>query len=120
MESLTRRLPNLFSQHPELTDDAEVWSWSYFGSMIDFGINWIATRSDPQSSKLQGGDISATSLSWVYAAMTHMLLRVLGRVTLQEANGHVPCLPEFSPKIRLELIKYWHLAFKGQNVVMND
>ncbi|PNY05414.1 RNA polymerase II-associated protein [Trifolium pratense] len=134
LESLAGRLPNLFSQqcltnqHPESTDDTEFWSWSYVGPMVDLAIKWIATRSDPEVSKLfegqegvsdftLGGDLSATPLLWVYAAVTHMLFRVLEKVTLgdaitlQEANGHVPWLPEFVPKIGLELVKYWHLGF---------
>jgi len=47
-----------------------------------------------------------------------MLFRVLEKVTLgdvislQEANGHVPWLPELVPKIGLELINYWHLGDK--------
>ncbi|KAK2429432.1 transcriptional elongation regulator MINIYO [Trifolium repens] len=134
LESLAERLPNLFSQqcltnqHPESTDDTEFWSWSYVGPMVDLAIKWIATRSDPEVSQLfegqkEGvsdfavGDLSAIPLLWVYAAVTHMLFRVLAKVTLgdaislQEANGHVPWLPEFVPKIGLELIRYWHLGF---------
>ncbi|XP_012568335.1 transcriptional elongation regulator MINIYO isoform X2 [Cicer arietinum] len=135
LESLAGRLPNLFSQQcltnqlPESSDDAEFWSWSYVGPMVDLCITWIAARSDPEVSKLfggqeegrsdfaLGGELSATPLLWVYAAVTHMLSRVLERVTLgeaislQEANGHVPWLPQFVPKIGLELIKYWLLGF---------
>jgi len=54
LESLAGRLPNLFSQqcltnqHPESTDDAEFWPWSYVGLMVDLAIKWIATRSDPE------------------------------------------------------------------------
>ncbi|CAK8540403.1 unnamed protein product [Lathyrus sativus] len=135
LESLAGRLPNLFTQqcltnqHPESTDDAEVWSWSYVAPMVDLGIKWIATRSDPEVSKLfqgqekgrtdltLGGDLSATPLLWVYAAVAQMLFRVLERValgdaiSLEKSNGHVPWLPEFVPKIGLELITYWHLGF---------
>ncbi|KAI5437929.1 hypothetical protein KIW84_023888 [Lathyrus oleraceus] len=135
LESLAGRLPNLFTQqcltnqHPESTDEAEVWSWSYVAPMVDLGIKWIATRSDPEVSKLfqgqekgrtdftLGGDLSATPLLWVYAAVAQMLFRVLERValgdaiSLEKSNGHVPWLPEFVPKIGLELITYWHLGF---------
>lgn len=135
LESLAGRLPNLFSQqclnnqHPESPGDVEMWSWRYAAPMVDLAMKWIATRRDPEVSKLfweqeerkcdstLGGDISATPLLWVYAAVTHMLFRVLERVTLgdaisiQETNGRVPWLPEFVPKIGLELIKYWHLGF---------
>lgn len=147
LESLAGRLPDLFSQQclndqlTESTGDKEVWSWNYVGPMVDLAIKWIATRSDPEVSKLfrgqedgrsdsTSGYLSATPLLWVYAAVTHMLVRMLERVSLgdaisiQEANGHVPWLPEFVPKIGLELIKYWHLgfsvAFSGDESVMKE
>ncbi|RDX81890.1 Transcriptional elongation regulator MINIYO, partial [Mucuna pruriens] len=136
LESLVGRLPNLFSkqclnnQLPEFTGDSEVWSWSYVGPMVDLAIEWIATRSDQEVSKLFEGqeegrcdftvrDVSATPLLWVYAAVTHMLFRVLERMTWGdtigplETEGHVPWLPEFVPKIGLELIKYWLLGFSA-------
>ncbi|XP_057448078.1 transcriptional elongation regulator MINIYO [Lotus japonicus] len=134
LESLAGRLPNLFSQQclnnqlPESSGGAEVWSWSYVRPMVDLAIKWIASRNDPEVSKLfegqeEGicdftlGDLSATPLLWVYAAVTDMLFRVLERVTLEDAinlpegNGLVPWLPDFVPKIGLDFIKYWHLGF---------
>ena len=52
----------------------------------------------------------------MYAAVTHMLFRVLERMTWGdtiETEGHVPWLPEFVPKIGLEVIKYWFLGFSA-------
>ncbi|KAK7309901.1 hypothetical protein RJT34_07006 [Clitoria ternatea] len=134
LEALAGRLPDIYSQQclnnqlPESTGDTEVWSWSYVGPMVDLAIKWIATRCNPEVCNLFEGqeerrhdstfrDLSATPLLWVYAAVTHMLFRVLERVTWgdttspQETEGHVPWLPEFVPKIGLELIKYWLLSF---------
>lgn len=135
LESLAGRLPNLFSHQclnnelPEsIGGDTEVWSWSYVGPMVDLAIKWMATTSDPEVSILFDGhkegrsnfafqDLSVTPLLWVYAAVTSMLFRVLERVTLgdtvslQETDRVVPWLPEFVPKIGLELIKYWLLGF---------
>ncbi|KAE9595681.1 putative RNA polymerase II-associated protein [Lupinus albus] len=133
LESLAGRLPNLYSQqflnneHRESTGDTEVWSWNYVGPMVDLAIKWMATRSDPEVSKLFDGlqegrsdfafqHRSVIPLLWVYAAVTHMLFRVLERVTLgntvnqQETDELVPWLPEFVPKIGLELIKHWLLG----------
>ncbi|OIW21529.1 hypothetical protein TanjilG_06143 [Lupinus angustifolius] len=133
LESLAGRLPNLYSQQGlnneqrESTGDTEVWSWNYVGPMVDLAIKWMATRSDPEVSKLFDGHQEGRSdfafqhrsvvpLLWVYAAVTHMLFRVLERVTLgntvnqQETNELVPWLPEFVPKIGLELIKHWLLS----------
>ncbi|CAL0315255.1 unnamed protein product [Lupinus luteus] len=132
LESLAGRLPNLYSQHclnnehRESTGDTEFWSWNYVGPMVDLAIKWMATRSDPDVSKLFDGHQEGRSdfafqhrsvipLLWVYAAVTHMLFRVLERVTLgntvdqQETDDPVPWLPEFVPKIGLELIKHWLL-----------
>ena len=134
LESLAGRLPNLFSQQllnnqlPESAGDTEVWSWSYVGPMVDLALKWIATRTDPEVSKLFEGqkegrydfdfhDLSVTPLLWVYSSVTHMLFRVLERVTLgdtislRKTDGRVPWLPEFVPKIGLELIKYWLSGF---------
>ncbi|XP_029126691.1 transcriptional elongation regulator MINIYO isoform X2 [Cajanus cajan] len=130
LESLAGRLPNLFSKQCEPTGDSEVWSWSYVGPMVDLAIKWVATRSDPEVSKFFEAlkerrhdftfqDLSATHLLWVYAAVTHMLFRVLERVTWGdtisplENKGHVPWLPEFVPKIGLELVKYWLMGFSA-------
>ncbi|KAI9105029.1 hypothetical protein K1719_022745 [Acacia pycnantha] len=133
LESLTRRLPKLFSQQcqklPESIDaETEVWSWNYAGPVVDLAIKWIATRSDPQVSKLFEGqkklragfasqDQSVTLLLWVYGASIHMLFRVLEGLTPEDAinpyenGGHVPWLPEFVPRIGLQLIKSWLLGF---------
>ncbi|KAG5051556.1 hypothetical protein JHK87_003754 [Glycine soja] len=133
LESLAGKLPNLFSkqclnnQLPESAGDTEVWSWNYVGPMVDLAIKWIASRNDPEVSKFFEGqeegrydftfrDLSATPLLWVYAAVTHMLFRVLERMTWGdtiETEGHVPWLPEFVPKIGLEVIKYWFLGFSA-------
>ncbi|ESW25480.1 hypothetical protein PHAVU_003G039700 [Phaseolus vulgaris] len=136
LESLSGRLPNLYSkqclnnQLPESAGDTEVWSWSYVGPMVDLAIRWIATRSDPEVFKFFEGQqegrcdysfrgFSSTPLLWLYTAVTNMLFRVLERMTWggtmspHETEGHVPWLPEFVPKIGLELIKHWLLGFSA-------
>ncbi|KAL1356044.1 hypothetical protein HN51_008020 [Arachis hypogaea] len=136
LESLAGRLPNLFSQQsqnnqiPESAGNMEVWSWRYVGPMVDLAVKWIATRSDPEVCNLfkrqnEGRfdvtslGLSVTSLLFVYAAVTHMLFRVLERVTMgdtispQKTERHVPWLPDFVPKIGLELIIYWLSGFSG-------
>ncbi|KAJ7968850.1 Transcriptional elongation regulator MINIYO [Quillaja saponaria] len=134
LEALARRLPNFFSQKhlsnqsPKCTsDDKEVWSWSYVSPMVDLAAKWIATKGDPHVSKFFKGqegvqgdfvfqDLSVTSMLWLYSAVTYMLLKVLERVTpddtvsLHETDELVPWLPEFVPKIGLELIKYRFLG----------
>ncbi|KAJ7947245.1 Transcriptional elongation regulator MINIYO [Quillaja saponaria] len=134
LEALARRLPNFFLQKhlsdlsPKCTsDDKEIWSWSYVTPMVDLAAKWIATKGDPHVSKFFKGqegvqgdfafqNLSSTSLLWLYSAVMYMLFRVLERLTpddtvsLHETGELVPWLPEFVPKIGLELIKYRFLG----------
>ncbi|XP_042979275.1 transcriptional elongation regulator MINIYO [Carya illinoinensis] len=129
LEALARRLPNLFSQE-HAGDNTEIWSWSCVGPMVDLAIKWIALKTDPHISKLfewQNGtesdsvfqDISVTPLLWVYSAVLRMLCRVLERVIPEDSDnlhgsvGLVPWLPEFVPKVGLEIVKNGFLSFSG-------
>jgi hypothetical protein len=131
LEALARRLPNLFSQE-HAGDDTEVWSWSCVSPMVDLAMKWIALKNDPHMSKLfewQKGirsdfvfqDTSVTPLLWVYSAVMHMLCRVLERVIPEDSvNLHgsgelVPWLPEFVPKVGLEIVKNGFLSISGAN-----
>lgn len=129
LEALARRLPNLFSQKHQrnqiLEDsgvDIDFWSWSHVGPMVDIALKWIVWKNDPSicnlfnreegiSGPLVSQDLSLTSLLWVYSAVMHMLSRVLERVIpddtvhLHESGNLVPWLPEFVPKVGLEIIK---------------
>ncbi|KAM1483174.1 hypothetical protein TB2_034606 [Malus domestica] len=129
LEALARRLPSLFSQmclSNEISEHSgygtEFWSWSQVGPMVDIALKWIVLKNDPSICKFferengsRGGltaqDLSLTSLLWVYSAVVHMLFRVLERVIPDdsvhslESGGHVPWLPEFVPKVGLEMIK---------------
>ncbi|TQD96299.1 hypothetical protein C1H46_018065 [Malus baccata] len=129
LEALARRLPSLFSQmclSNEISEHSgygtEFWSWSQVGPMVDIALKWIVLKNDPSICKFferenasRGGltaqDLSVTSLLWVYSAVVHMLFRVLERVIPDdsvhslESGGHVSWLPEFVPKVGLEMIK---------------
>ncbi|KAF3965968.1 hypothetical protein CMV_009890 [Castanea mollissima] len=127
LEALARRLPNLFSQE-RTGDDTEVWSWSCVGPMVDLAMKWMALNSDPHMSKLfewQKGlgrdfitqDFSLTPLLWVYSAVMNMISRVLEGVIPEDRvnlhGGVVPWLPEFVPKVGLEIVKNGILSFSG-------
>ncbi|PRQ25053.1 putative RNA polymerase II-associated protein [Rosa chinensis] len=129
LEALARRLPNLFAQKhhrnqisEDSGDDADFWSWSHVGPMVEIALKWIVWKNDPSvcklfdreeriSGHLVSQDLSVTSLLWVYSAVLHMLSRVLERVIpddtvhLHESSSLVPWLPEFVPKVGLEIIK---------------
>nr|XP_023888217.1 transcriptional elongation regulator MINIYO [Quercus suber] len=129
LEALARRLPNLFSQECA-GDDTEVWSWSCVGPMVDLAMKWMALNSDPHISKLfewRKGlgrdfitqDFSLTPLLWVYSAVMNMISRVLEGVMPEDRvnlhGGVVPWLPEFVPKVGLEIVKNGILSFSGAN-----
>ncbi|KAL4319041.1 hypothetical protein GQ457_18G018730 [Hibiscus cannabinus] len=104
LESLARTLPNFYSHKilsdsiPEGTDDnVETWSWIHVGPMVDLAVKWISLT------------------------VMHMLSRVLEKVIpddtmdIQEGGGRVPWLPDFVPKVGLEIIRNGFLSFTHGN-----
>ncbi|XP_022943843.1 transcriptional elongation regulator MINIYO [Cucurbita moschata] len=134
LEALTRRLPNFFSQkHLDSQEpghagnESEVWSWSCVVPIVDLATKWLESKSDPFISKFfesQKGTmngfgfegISLAPLLWVYSAVMKMLSQVVERIIphdimSQEGSGQiVPWLPEFIPRIGLEIIKHGFLS----------
>lgn len=138
LKALAGKLPKLFSQNlsiqaPKHTgDDMEIWSWSHVSPIVDLAMKWIVLQGDLQlhnfferQKDFKGDhiskDSSLTSLLWVYSAVMHMLTEVLERVipdytvSLQAGGRFVPWLPEFVPKIGLEIIKNGFLGFRGSD-----
>ncbi|XP_057494839.1 transcriptional elongation regulator MINIYO-like isoform X2 [Actinidia eriantha] len=135
--ALTSRLSNFYSHThvtnkiPEVAaEEMETWSWVHVSPVVDLAMKWIALRSNPCMSKFfewQQGDKSSSvinysltrSLLWVISAVLHMLSGVLDRVIPEDAislpGGHVPWLPEFVPKIGLEIINNGFLSFPWTN-----
>ncbi|KAE8719145.1 hypothetical protein F3Y22_tig00109972pilonHSYRG00119 [Hibiscus syriacus] len=134
LESLARTLPNSYSHKilsdsiPEGADDiVETWSWIHVGPMVDLAVKWISFK--PVLIGSQDGilgnsvlhDKSSSPLLWVYSGVMHMLSRVLEKVIpedavdLQEGSGHVPWLPDFVPKVGLEIIRNGFLSFTRVN-----
>ncbi|OMO91937.1 hypothetical protein COLO4_18006 [Corchorus olitorius] len=134
LESLAGTLPNLYSHQflsdrvPQGADDnVETWSWSQVGPMVDLAVKWISFKSrwiDSQNG-MKGSSVfvdkSFSPLLWVYSAVMHMLSRVLERVIpedtigLPEEGGHIPWLPDFVPKVGLEIIRNGFLSFTSVN-----
>lgn len=136
--TLTRTLPNFYSHvhvsnqmSDAAAEDTETWCWIQVGPMVDLAIKWMALRSNPSMSKLLGGQkdnnrnsavgVPMSSLLWVISAVLHMISSVLDRVIPEDTNGlpggRAPWLPEFVPKIGLELIKNEFLSFSRTNAV---
>ncbi|XP_031269938.1 transcriptional elongation regulator MINIYO [Pistacia vera] len=130
LEALAARLPKFYSQ--EQSDcgdgDMETWSWSHVSPLIDTAVKWLVVKRDLCISKFFEGqklitsefdlrDSSASPLVWVYSAIMLFLNRVLERVSpedsinLQGSGKHLPWLPEFVPKIGLEIVKNGFFGF---------
>ncbi|KAA3465497.1 transcriptional elongation regulator MINIYO [Gossypium australe] len=133
LESLARTLPNFYS-HKILSDgiaegaddNVETWSWSHAGPMVDLALKWISFKSrliDSEDEMIGISifhDKSSSPLLWVYSAVMHMLSRVLEKVIPEDAmglqdDGHVPWLPDFVPKVGLEIIRNGFLSFTRVN-----
>ncbi|KAF8020652.1 hypothetical protein BT93_G1167 [Corymbia citriodora subsp. variegata] len=125
LAALAGRLPMFHSQkhtgnqNTEYTSDGtESWSWSYVIPMVDLGLKWIEWMNDScisqffESQSGKKNDLrTLTSLLWVYSSVMHMLSVVLERVGPDSATNSsgdgksLPWLPEFVPKIGLEIIR---------------
>ncbi|XP_057966389.1 transcriptional elongation regulator MINIYO [Malania oleifera] len=137
--ALARRLPNFYSQTYQsnqipdfLDDDAESWCWSHVGPMVDLALKWISYKNNPHLSKFFGWTgvpvgfvlegLSLTPLLWVISAVMQMLSSVLERVIPEDtvfasngSDGRVPWVPEFIPRVGLEIIKNEFLSFSDMN-----
>ncbi|CAI0407900.1 unnamed protein product [Linum tenue] len=132
LEALARKLPNFYSQkqqpHSGSSDEHESWSWNYVTPVVDLALKWMKSKTDPCISELFESakgvkaetdfqDSSLSSLLSVYSAVMHMLCTLLLRVKPDNTRSpeynirHVPWLPEFVPKVGLELIQN---GFLGQ------
>ncbi|KAL5703051.1 hypothetical protein ACHQM5_028192 [Ranunculus cassubicifolius] len=125
LESLARTLPDLHSEKQlnkkssDLEDTSERWLWSHVSPMVDSALKWISLEYNPYLSKIinchektafSDQDSSMSSIMWVISAVVHMLSSILKKVALCD---RVPWIPEFVPKIGIELIKNRFLDFFG-------
>ncbi|KAF5182102.1 Transcriptional elongation regulator miniyo [Thalictrum thalictroides] len=135
LEALARRLPNLHTleqlkgkgSHFEST--TEMWSWSHVIPMVESALKWISLEGNPYLSKIidfhnrttafAAQEPSVSSIVWVISAVLHMLSSVLKKVApgspsnMPSGGYRVPWLPEFVPKIGLEVVKSRLLDFSG-------
>ncbi|GFQ06708.1 RNA polymerase ii-associated protein 1 [Phtheirospermum japonicum] len=118
---LAGQLPNYYSRaHEKTEEEEESCSWSFFGSVIDLALEWIQVKNIPYLLKLfncqnKDDEINSevNSVIWVISSVLNMLSSVLKAVTPDDIaslpNGRLPWLPEFVPKMGLELIKNGYL-----------
>nr|GMD46720.1 transcriptional elongation regulator MINIYO [Ipomoea batatas] len=131
LRALSKRLPNFYSnvhQMKATTEDTENWSWSSVGPLIDSALEWTIINNIPHISRLlecenEQKEYSVTqeseinSLLWLISSAMHMFSGILEAVIPEDnrnlCNGHLPWLPEFVPKIGLEVIKNGFFSFSG-------
>lgn len=132
LDALAMRLPNFNSQEHPMCAEMEFWSWTHVAPMLDSAVKWLALKNSllvsKDSDRHEGirsqsvsQDLSVSPLLWVHSAIMHFLTRVLERViaedgvTLRRSGQYLPLLPEFVPKLGLEIIKNGFLSSIGAN-----
>ncbi|XP_075515229.1 transcriptional elongation regulator MINIYO-like [Primulina tabacum] len=133
LDVLVGRLPNFYSVMHETventTQDTESLSWSHMGPVIDHALEWIHVKTIPYVSGFfglqakDGGyrslqDPEVNSLLQVISSVLSFLSSVLKAVipvdTTRLPNGNLPWIPEFVPKIGLEIIRNGYMGFFGE------
>ncbi|KAH6824342.1 hypothetical protein C2S53_005742 [Perilla frutescens var. hirtella] len=139
LDVLADRLPNFYSHTDERMEDAsqdtEIWSWRQFGPIIDLALDWIQVKNIPYVSRLFNSqsndgesfslqDSEVNSLLWVVSSVLSMLASVLKSVIPEDImslpNGQLPWLPNFVPKIGLEIVKNGYFRFAGLSGAINN
>ncbi|KZV20255.1 hypothetical protein F511_25524 [Dorcoceras hygrometricum] len=134
LEVLACRLPNFFSvMHgtgENTIQDTVSLSWGHIGPIIDHALEWICVKTIPHVSGFFGlqtkaGDYCSlqdpelNSLLQVTYSVLSMLSSVLKAVipvdTTGLPNGNLPWIPEFVPKIGLEIIRNGYMGFFGES-----
>lgn len=140
LEALAQRLPVLHSanqinnQGIDSSNDAvEAWSWSHATPMVDLAIKWLALKNIPSVSSFVANDeksadaldSSDSCMIWVISAVVHMLASMFDRIAprnnrMQNKCTHLPWIPQFVPKVGLEVIRNGFLNFLSPTNVSLD
>ncbi|CAH9116181.1 unnamed protein product [Cuscuta epithymum] len=131
LEALNKRLPNFYPHQVranmvEEVEDTENWSWRNVRPLIDPTLKWTIIHNFPHLSRLLESpneedkqyDVINSQL-WLVSSIMHMLCGVLEAVippagSTVHVNGCLPWLPDFVPKIGLEIIKNGFFSFSGE------
>lgn len=134
LDVLAGRLPNFYSVMHETVENttqvAESLSWNHMGPIIDHALEWIRLKTFPYVSGFfylqakDGGyrslqDPEVNSLLQVISSVLSMLSSVLKAVIPADPtglpNGNLSWIPEFVPKIGLEIIRNGYMGFFGES-----
>lgn len=128
---LAGRLPNLYFHIYEkagnTAQDEQDRLWHQYGSIVDQALEWIVIKHIPHVSILfdcQNSDEPRTwpdseisPILWVISSVMNMfssVLKVLMPADIMNfPAGHLPWLPEFVPKLGLEIIANGYFRFSG-------
>ncbi|XP_042491109.1 transcriptional elongation regulator MINIYO [Macadamia integrifolia] len=144
--ALAKTLPKLHSQEQLTQKNADFaidnmgnWCWSYVGPTVELALNWISLTSNPYLPKIfdlhigfqtnfVAQDSSLSCILWVISSVMHMLSSILERVAqddtyIQQGSSNVPWLPDFVPKVGLQIVRSRFLNFSdvtGYETVPNE
>ncbi|KAK4477255.1 hypothetical protein RD792_016469 [Penstemon davidsonii] len=105
LDVLAGKLPNFYSKGTP--QDSNACSWSHFGTTIDLALEWMNVKG---IHSLQDSELN--SLLWVISSVFNMLSSML-KAVIPENNSSLQWLPDFVPKIGLQIIKNGYLRFSG-------
>ncbi|KAG0454709.1 hypothetical protein HPP92_024001 [Vanilla planifolia] len=132
LATLAEWLPSLHSVYQQkmtninlVQDGMETWSWGNVVPMVDLAISWLSVKDIPyiclfthfKESALSNSS-SLSSMIWVVSAVMHMLSSIFHRISPKNAHYGdnptvLPWLPQFAPKVGIELVKNEILSFSG-------
>ncbi|KAG0455872.1 hypothetical protein HPP92_023660 [Vanilla planifolia] len=132
LATLAEWLPSLHSVYQQkmtdinlVQDGMETWSWGNVVPMVDLAISWLSVKDIPyiclfthfKESALSNSS-SLSSMIWVVSAVMHMLSSIFHRISPKNAHYGdnptvLPWLPQFAPKVGIELVKNGILSFSG-------
>ncbi|PKA59000.1 hypothetical protein AXF42_Ash001093 [Apostasia shenzhenica] len=106
-------------------NNMEAWSWGYVVPMVDLAMDWLQLKEIPYTASVARIEESmniqntlATSMIWVISAVLSMLCCIFSRISPESpddgpASTSLPWLPDFVPKIGLEIVKNGFLGFNN-------
>ncbi|KAK8940043.1 hypothetical protein KSP40_PGU018533 [Platanthera guangdongensis] len=108
-------------------DNIESWSWSHVVPVVDIAIHWLTLKDIPYVLStfhcINENNIhnsASGSMIWVISAVLHMLCCVFDRISPPSSDDgndstSLPWLPEFVPKVGIEIVKNHFFSFNDSS-----
>ncbi|TVU07951.1 hypothetical protein EJB05_41329, partial [Eragrostis curvula] len=135
--ALAQRLPLLHSVEQLLKQDAgfsaspvETWSWSHVVPMVELALSWLHLNDILCEFSLVNAQnlnrnhmLESNHLVLVIASVLAMLNSVLERISpdgIPDDKRWLPWIPDFVPKIGLDIINNGFFSFSGTDAIGHD